>query len=168
MKIWIKYLIGAVLGIAFAVLAPADSQFFNAAVEFASNLAIQFGRYSLLPVLFFGFTVSIFELRENKSLLRLACLTIIIIGALSLLLTFIGGLSVFIRNPPQIPIFFEGTATVQVIGIRDSLLALLPSSGFDALLNGTYILPLCIFGGFAGAGCAVDKSIAKPAVTPVS
>ncbi len=165
MKIWLKYFIGIVLGILFALIAGTENTFFMKAIDFLSEAAIQFGRYSLYPAVFFGFTVSIFELRENKSLLRLACLTIIIIGALSLLLTFIGGLSVFIRNPPQIPIFFEGTATVQVIGIRDSLLALLPSSGFDALLNGTYILPLCIFGGFAGAGCAVDKSIAKPAVT---
>ena len=74
MKIWIKYLIGSVLGIIIAAISSSDSAFLNAAVDFAANIAIQFGRYSLYPVLFFGFTVSISKLRESRSLLKLPCL----------------------------------------------------------------------------------------------
>ena len=165
MKIWLKYFIGIVLGITFALVAGAGNTLFVQAVDFLSKAAIQFGRYALYPAVFFGFTLSIFELRENRSLLKVAIITILIICGAALLLSFIGLISVLIHTPARIPIFVEGISDVQVLGVRESLLQLLPSSSFEALVNGTYILPLCIFGGFAGAGCAVDRNIAKPTIT---
>jgi len=165
MKIWLKYLIGIVLGVTFALVAGTENTLFVQATDFLAKVAIRFGRYALYPAVFFGFTLSIFELRENRSLLKLALVTSIIICAAALMLSFIGLISVLIHTPTRIPIFVEGISDVQVLGVRESLLQLLPSSSFEAIVNGTYILPLCIFGGFAGAGCAVDKNIAKPTIT---
>ena len=96
---------------------------------------------------------------------KLALITSLIICVAALLLSFIGLLSVIIHTPTRIPIFVESISDIQALGIKESLLQLLPSSSFEAVINGTYILPLCIFGGFAGAGCAVDKNIAKPTIT---
>lgn len=165
MKIWLKYLIGVVLGVTFALIAGSENILFVQAADFLSKAAIQFGRYALYPAVFFGFTLSIFELRENRSLLKVAIITSLIICGAALLLSFIGLLSVLIHTPTRIPIFVEGISDVQVLGVKESLLQLLPSSSFEALINGAYILPLCIFGGFAGAGCAVDRNIAKPTIT---
>ena len=165
MKIWLKYFIGIVLGITFALVAGAENTLFVQAVNFLSKAAIQFGRYALYPAVFFGFTLSIFELRENRSLLKVAIITSLIICGAALLLSCIGLISVLIHTPARIPIFIEGISDVQVLDVRESLLQLLPSSSFETLVNGTYILPLCIFGGFAGAGCAVDRNIAKPTIT---
>ena len=165
MKIWLKYLIGIVLGITFALVAGTENALFIEAADFLSKAAVQFGRYALYPAVFFGFTLSIFELRENRSLLKVALITGLIICAAALLLSFIGLLSVLLHTPARIPIFVEGISDIQVLGVRESLLQLFPSSAFEAVINGTYILPLCIFGGFAGAGCAVDRNIAKPAIT---
>ncbi|MEL3907033.1 MAG: cation:dicarboxylase symporter family transporter [Treponema sp.] len=165
MKIWLKYLIGTAVGAVFALAAGTDNTFFTQTVEFLAEASVQFGRYSLYPAVFFGFTVSIFELRESKSLLKIAVITTLLMCAAALLLSGIGLLSVLIRTPARIPIFVEGSSDTQVLGIAESLLQLLPNSAFEALLNGTYILPLCIFGGFAGAGCAVDRNIAKPTLT---
>ncbi len=165
MKIWLKYLIGVVLGVTFALIAGSENILFVQAADFLSKAAIQFGRYALYPAVFFGFTLSIFELRENRSLLKVAIITSLIICGAALLLSFIGLLSVLIHTPTRIPIFVEGISDVQILGVKESLLQLLPSSSFEALINGAYILPLCIFGGFAGAGCAVDRNIAKPTIT---
>lgn len=165
MKIWLKYLIGIALGATFALVAGTENTLFVKAADFLSKAAIQFGRYALYPAVFFGFTLSIFELRENRSLFKLAIITSLIICATALLLSFTGLISVLIHTPARIPIFVEGISDVQVLGITESLLQMLPSSSFEAIVNGTYILPLCIFGGFAGAGCAVDKNIAKPTIT---
>ena len=165
MKIWLKYFIGIALGVTFALVAGAENTLFVQAANFLSKAAIQFGRYALYPAVFFGFTLSIFELRENRSLLKVAVITSLIICGAALLLSCIGLLSVLIHTPARIPIFVEGISDVQVLGVKESLLQLLPSSSFEALINGTYILPLCIFGGFAGAGCAVDRNIAKPTIT---
>lgn len=165
MKIWLKYLIGIAVGILFALAAGTGNAAFTQIIAFLAKAAVQFGRYALYPAVFFGFTLSIFELRESRSLLKIALITIFTITAAALLLACIGLASVLIHTPARIPIFVEGSADIPVLGIRESLLQLLPSSAFEALLNGSYILPLCIFGGFAGAGCAVDRNIAKPTIT---
>lgn len=165
MKIWIKYLIGILLGGCFAFFAPADGEFFNSAIKFLTDISVQFGRYSLYPVLFFGFTVSIFKLRESRSLLKLAITVSLFIVLSSFFMSFFGLISVLIGNPSRIPIFVEETAKIERLGIIDSFLTLFPSSAFEAFINGLYILPVCIFAGFAGAGCAVDKNISKPALT---
>ena len=145
MKIWLKYLIGIALGVTFALVAGTENTLFVKAADFLSKAAIQFGRYALYPAVFFGFTLSIFELRENRSLFKLAIITSLIICATALLLSFTGLISVLIHTPARIPIFVEGISDVQVLGIAESLLQMLPSSSFEAIVNGTYILPLCIF-----------------------
>lgn len=165
MKIWIKYLIGTTLGIIIAIIAYSDSVFFNSAVEFLSNIAIQFGRYSLYPVLFFGFTLSICKLRESRSLLKLSIYIAVFIIISSFLTALLGLVSVSISSPPRIPIFVEETSSVETLGVMKSFLRLFPSSAFEAFVDGLYILPLCIFAGFAGAACAVDKNISKPVLT---
>ena len=165
MKIWIKYLIGSVLGIIISAISSSDSAFFNAAVDFAANIAIQFGRYSLYPVLFFGFTVSISKLRESRSLLKLSIYIAVFIILSSLLAALLGLISISISSPPRIPIFVEETSSVENLGVMESFLRLFPSSAFEAFMDGLYILPLCIFAGFAGAACAVDKNISKPVFT---
>lgn len=165
MKIWIKYLIGTTLGIIIAIIAYSDSVFFNSAVEFLSNIAIQFGRYSLYPVLFFGFTLSICKLRESRSLLKLSIYIAVFIIISSFLTALLGLVSVSISSPPRIPIFVEETSSVESLGVMESFLRLFPSSAFEAFVDGLYILPLCIFAGFAGAACAVDKNISKPVLT---
>ena len=114
MKIWIKYLIGSVLGIIIAAISSSDSAFFNAAVDFAANIAIQFGRYSLYPVLFFGFTVSISKLRESRSLLKLSIYIAVFIILSSLLAALLGLISISISSPPRIPIFVEDGSSRQV------------------------------------------------------
>ncbi len=165
MKIWIKYLIGSALGILLAIAAPTDSELFNSAIEFASKLAIQFGRYSLYPVLFFGFTIGIYKLRETKTLLKFGISIFAFIIFTAVLASILGLISVIIANPSRIPIFIEETQNIEPLGIKEAFLTLFPSSSFTAFIDGLYILPLCIFAGFAGAGCAVDKTISKPVLT---
>jgi Na+/H+-dicarboxylate symporter len=165
MKIWIKYLIGILAGIAFALVAPHQNAGFTEIIEFLSQLTIRFGRYSLYPVLFFSFTIGIYELRESRTLFKLGSITAIFIIIATILLTVTGLFSVLLRNPSRIPIFVEGAGEIQKIGIFESILQLFPTSAFEAFTNGLFILPLCIFGGFAGAGCAVDKTAAKATLT---
>ncbi len=165
MKIWIKYLAGVIIGLAFALAAPNQNATFAEVTAYLSELAVQFGRYSLFPALFFGFTVAVYELRESKALFRLGAVTSAVIIITSILAVVIGLMTVLIRNPSRIPIFVEGASEIGKIGIGESLRQLFPSSAFEAFVNGAFILPLCVFAGFAGAGCAVDKNASKAAIT---
>lgn len=165
MKIWIKYLIGILAGIAFALVSPQQNPLFSGIIQNLSRLAIQFGSYSLYPVLFFSFTIGVYELRESRTLFKLGTITALIIIISTILLTVTGLFSVLLRNPSRIPIFVEGASEIEKIGIFESLMQLFPVSAFEAFSNGLFILPLCIFAGFAGAGCAVDKNAAKSTLT---
>lgn len=167
MKIWIKYLAGVVLGIFFALFAYIDNELFHAIVEFLSKLAVSFGRYSLYPVVFFSFTIGIFRLRETRRLFSLAVKVSVFIVFSSLFMAVFGLISVLVSNVQRIPIFAEEAVHIAPIGIMESFLSIFPVSAFEAFVNGDYVLPLCIFAGFIGAGCAVDKMISKPALTVI-
>jgi Na+/H+-dicarboxylate symporter len=165
MKIWIKYIVGILAGIAFAVIVPTQNPAFASAIQYLSDLAVQFGRYSVYPVLFFSFTIGVYELRESKSLFRLGAITTGVIIITTILLAVIGLISVLIANPSRIPIFVEGATGAATVGIAESFRQLFPSSAFEVFTNGLFVLPLCIFGGFAGAGCAVDRNASKATLT---
>ena len=164
MKIWFKYIIGIGLGTVLALLSTPDNTFFTQTITFLTEYTIQFGRYSLYPAVFFAFTVSIFELRENKHLLKITLWSIALLCSFAVLLAIIGLCITIIHTPARIPIFTEGATDVQLLGVREFFLQLFPSSSMEVFTNGTYLLPLCIFAGFAGAGCAVDKTVSKPVV----
>ncbi len=165
MKIWIKYLVGILVGIAFALVAPHQNAAFGEVTKYLSDVAIQFGRYALYPVVFFSFTIGVYELRESKSLFRLGSITAAIIIITAILLAVTGLVTVLVRNPSRIPIFVEGATETGKLGVMESLRQLFPSSAFEVFTNGLFILPLCLFGGFAGAGCAVDRDDAKATLT---
>ncbi len=165
MKIWLKYVIGCILGIAAACILPAGNETVTGATAYLTELAIRIGRYALLPLLFFSFTVAVFELRESKMLLRTGLSATVIIAGAAVLLTLVGLISVLIINPQRIPIFVEEISEQATLNIGENILKLFPYSGFDVFTDGMFILPLCVFAGFAGAGCAADKNAAKPALT---
>ena len=70
MKLWLKYLIGAALGFAAALILPLDSLREAAALSFITDLIIRIGRYALLPLLFFSGIMAVYRMREDSLLLR--------------------------------------------------------------------------------------------------
>ena len=59
MRIWLKYLIGIAIGLISAlVFSPSTAQG-QAVLDFIVEIAVRFGRYALLPVLFFSVSCSL-------------------------------------------------------------------------------------------------------------
>ncbi len=162
MKIWIKYLIGILVGCLFSFFLPVDNQAVSDAVKYISTFVVNFGRYALYPVLFFSFTIGVYELRESRSLLKTGLGTMTVIILATAVCALVGIIGILIYTPARIPIFIEGTGDAESIGVLERLLKLFPSSAFEVFVDGAFILPLCIFAGFLGAGCAADKMAAKP------
>ena len=165
MKLWIKYLLGALLGIAAALILPASSDVVQSTAAYLNELAIRFGRYTLLPLLFFSVSYALYKLRSRKMIAKTALWTISVIVISSLVLTILGLLSILIVKLPRIPISSEKMSEVATVSIKDLLLQLLPFSSFTALHDGAYLLPAFVFAGLAGAGCASDESASKPVIT---
>jgi Na+/H+-dicarboxylate symporter len=165
MKLWIKYLVGIALGLAAAFILPLNSPTASAVLSFLAEFSIRFGRYTLLPLLFFGVMTAVFKLRDSHTLSKTTLWTIGVITGSTLILTIFGLVSILIVQLPRIPITVEKVSTVTNIGIKDMMLQMFPFSGFDALKEGTYLLPCFIFAGFAGAGCTTDKTASKAVIS---
>lgn len=165
MKIWLKFIIGSILGIISALIIPTDTFVMQKILPYITKYSIQFGRYMLLPLIFFTMTVSVCKLRKKNLLLKTALKSISVVTISSLILTIIGIISGLLVSLPRIPIPVEKISQVTTLDIPSNLLKLFPNSVFECFLDGSYLLPLYIFAGFAGAGCATDSNIAKPVLT---
>ena len=165
MKIWLKYLLAIALGLILSLFLPSESQLAREVLEEAALFVTRLGRYALYPVLFFSFTIGVYELRESRALLKTGLLATLVIVAAAVLCAIIGAVAALVFAPSRIPIFAEGAESVQGIGIWESIVSMFPASAFEVFQDGAFILPLCIFAGFIGAGCAVDKIAAKPVVS---
>ena len=165
MKIWLKYILGCALGIILSFILQSSNQAAVAVVQYLSDFSLSAGRYALLPLLFFSMTVAVFEIRESKALLRTAFNCVIIALITTAGFTVLGVFSVLVFQPPRIPISVEEATAIYTLSIPENIMKLFPVSNFSSFLEGSFLLPLYILAGFAGAGCAAEKAGAKPTLT---
>ena len=164
MRIWLKYLIGIAIGLISAlVFSPSTAQG-QAVLDFIVEIAVRFGRYALLPVLFFSVSISFFKLRDEKLLTKASLWTFSVIFSSSFALMLLGLVSALAIKLPRIPITTEKASEVSSFAWQTLITKLFPFSGFESLMDGAYLLPCFIFAGLAGAGAASVKNASKAAV----
>ena len=162
MKIWIKYLIGVVLGVTIAFLFPQDSELANSIISFLQDMAIKASKYSLFPFLFFTLILGTYKLKESTSIFKVLFFSIIFTITVSFLCSAFGFLSITLFSSPRVPIFQEEGALNASLGIRDAFLRVFPPNAFLSFSESLFILPICIFSVFIGTACATDKLNARP------
>ncbi len=162
MKVWIKYLIGIVLGILTAIFLPVDSVAGSSAIKFLTELFLRFGRYLVVPIIFTSAIISINKLRTSKILLKSTAWTGGFIILSSLLLALVGLISILIVRLPRIPITNELAGEIAGIDVKGLILSLFPDSAFDALREGSFLLVSFLFGAFIGWESASELTVFKP------
>lgn len=162
MKLWIKYLIGALFGAAFAFILPLGNEQVAAAVSFVTEIVVRFGRYMVVPVVFFTAVIAFNRLRDTKMLFKTGIWTGGVIVASSLLLTVTGLLSILIVKLPRIPITVETVSESESLGVGDLIKSLLPYSAFETLNNGSFILAAFFFAMLVGTASTADPVLFKP------
>ena len=70
MKVWMKYLIGMVIGVLAAILLPWNNITGSSIITFITELCIRFGRYLVVPLIFTTAIVSINKLRLSNLVLK--------------------------------------------------------------------------------------------------
>ena len=162
MKLWIQYLIGALFGAAFAFILPLGNEQVAAAVSFVTEIVVRFGRYMVVPVVFFTAVIAFNRLRDTKMLFKTGIWTGGVIVASSLLLTVTGLLSILIVKLPRIPITVETVSESASLGVGDLIKSLLPYSAFETLNNGSFILAAFFFAMLVGTASTADPVLFKP------
>ncbi|HTX72012.1 MAG TPA: cation:dicarboxylase symporter family transporter [Rectinemataceae bacterium] len=162
MKIWMKYLVGAILGALVAVVLPVEDTGLRDAITFLFDLSIRIGRYALIPLVLFSVPVAVFELNEDKDFWRnLGRCLVILVGAV-LVLTVVGVIVAVIASPARIPLLADSAAPSSAPGIRELLLAVFPDTPFAALLNGQFLLPVFFLAVLIGLAFSHDRPATKP------
>lgn len=162
MKVWIKLLIGSVLGLLLGFLLPHDNATVEAVLSWTEKLVIQIGRYALAPLLFFSLAISIYELRQDRRMWPLVLRVGAILGIATALLIAVGLLAVITFPPARIPILIEGQKETVSFDLGSGVLALFPSNAFSALVSdGSFLLPLCVLAFFLGAGLSYERAYSK-------
>jgi len=163
MKIWIKVLLGVIIGASLGGYLPeaGAADFFRAAAE----LVINIGYYVLFPLVFFSFTVGIFELRKENLTLRVLGRGVLYVLAATFLLVIIGIASVVLLAPDRIPIIIEKESHFSVPGVGEILKSVFPRNIFTVFTgSGSFLLPIYVFALFLGMNFTFDRSISRPVV----
>ena len=163
MRIWIKLLVGLVLGSILAFLLPATEAM---AARFAtvSEVCTQIGRYAVFPLVFFSLVLGTYTLRLERQLLRVYRLSLMHLAAGTVLLTLVGLGSVLLFSP-RIPIITVSVEAPVVSGFTEVVKSVFPANLFAALAgSGGLLLPVVVLAVLLGANLTFDRVITRPVV----
>jgi Na+/H+-dicarboxylate symporter len=166
MKVWLKLLIGAGLGIAAGHYLPFENESLWNALVWLEDFAIQIGTYTVVPLLFFTAVISFYELRQDNRLAGLVAKTILFILLGTVVIISLGIAVTLVFPPARIPILIEEQNELitldWVAGIRE----LLPANAISIFTGGAnFLLPLWIFSFFFALGLAYDRNYTKPVIS---
>jgi len=168
MKVWLKLLIGSILGVIIGYLLPTDNQAIGRSIAWLGDLAIRMGRYCLVPMLVFSLTIAVYELRQDGQFWTLALKTFIVIIFSSAFIISAGILVTLIFPPSRIPILVEEQAEAISLNTAESILNIFPSNMFTAVFGtGISLLPVMVFAFFLGMGLSYDRNYTKPVLAIV-
>jgi aerobic C4-dicarboxylate transport protein len=163
-KIWIKILIGSILGVLLGVFLPGTEKAMEL-FSFVNRLFIQIGRYVIFPLVFFALVAGTYELKREKKIFRVYGRTILYLLLATALLIVVGMVTVLVFSPERIPIIVEQEQAIRLPGLEETLLRLFPENLFQVLVgSGSIMLPLVLFAFLLGVNLTFDLRITSPVV----
>ncbi len=164
MKIWMKYLMGALLGTALALVIPLEDSGLRNALGFLFDLSIRIGRYALVPLVLFSVPVAVFEQNEDKEFWKSLGRALLVLIAAAAVLSVVGvGVAAAVR-PTRIPLVADAAYSGRALGIKDLLFAVFPDSPFAAVASGQFLLPTYLLALLLGLAFSHDRSATKPVI----
>ena len=144
MKIWIKYLLGAVLG---AFLGVSCKEFFSLPEVFETGhkIVLCIGKYTFFPMILFSVAFSVSKLMSEKRLLRIFLKSAAFTVFTSLILTFLGGAAALLIFKGRIPLIAETDAGYSLPSLAAHLAMIFPENFFQIFTaSGNYLMPLLV------------------------
>ena len=164
MKIWIKILIGSILGVLLGVFLPGTEKAMEL-FSFVNRLFIQIGRYVVFPLVFFALVAGTYELKREKKIFRVYGRTILYLLLATAALIIVGMVTVLVFSPERIPIIVEQEQAIRLPGLKETLLGLFPDNLFHVFVSpGSIMLPLVLFAFLLGLNLTFDLRITSPVV----
>jgi len=168
MKVWLKFLIGAFLGVTLGFLLPSGNELVSNGISWLGELAILIGRYALVPILVFSLTIAVYELRQDGQFWGVVFKTFLVMIGSSVFVIFAGIIVTLLFPPARVPILVAVQAEAIALNTADNILRVFPSNMFAAVFGGgIFLLPVCVFAFFLGMGLSYDRNYTKPVISLV-
>jgi Na+/H+-dicarboxylate symporter len=168
MRIWIKFLVGAFLGMLLGFVLPGDNETLQNIFGWMQALSIRIGRYTLVPILIFSLTIAIYELRQDGHFWRLIFYSFLVMIGSGVFVIAMGIIVTLVFTPARIPILVEEQVEAISLYLPESVMELFPSNMFSALIDkDVFLLPICVCVFFFSVGLSYDRSYTKPVISLV-
>ncbi len=157
MKIWLKLLIGSIVGVALAIVLPATTGIVSV-FDFLSTLFVRIGRFVVFPLVFFSLCIGTYELTREKRTLAVYRQSVIFLLGACAMLAILGVLSCVIVSPTRIPIPVEEAEPLVRLTLPELLLSLFPANLFGVFTGSAdVLLPLMVLGLILGFSMDFDN-----------
>ncbi|MDR2759230.1 MAG: cation:dicarboxylase symporter family transporter [Spirochaetaceae bacterium] len=168
MKIWMKFLLGALLGICLGFLLPDDNETIRNILVWFEALSIRIGRYTLAPILIFSLIIALYELQQDGHFWKLFFSSFLVIIGSGVFVIAVGIIVTLVFPPARIPILVEEQVESISLYLPESVMELFPSNAFSVLINeGVFLLPMAVFVFFFAIGLSYDRNYTKPVIAMV-
>lgn len=163
MKIWLKLLIGSILGAVLGFLLPQENASVLGVLSWLEQFALHLGRYSAVPLLFFALVMAVYHLRMDKEFWPVMGRSLLVMILSAVVVIFLGIIVTILFPPARIPIQIEENFETVSLDLPETILRVFPNNMFRAVLtDGMFLFPLCVMAFFIGMGLSFDKNYARP------
>ena len=143
MKLWMRILIGSVIGIVLGLYLPLAGGDSLIVMGRIAEIVISIGRYALFPLALFGVMIGVFELRADRIAGKVYGRAFLTILATSFSMVVVGTLVVLLLAPRRIPPIFQEALIPSLPAIPELLLSVFPKNLFAVFAqSGSYLLPI--------------------------
>ena len=157
MKIWVKYLLTICLGIALGTLIPMPDNF----ISLIQSIAIGITLIILYPLELFSSAIGIYELHEEKRLLKVSFRTILYALIFIMSATILGIVVSFFAPAIRIQLGEKIGTTPGLLTVGEILQKFFPTTIIDIFVNSNFILPLFAVTLFIGLSFSSNKYAGK-------
>ena len=159
MKIWLRLLLGSIIGIITGFLLPGSNNTVATILGETSRILVNLGSYTLFPLIFFGVLTGTHSLGRKS--FRLYAKTALIVAISTLALIFIGMISVLIFSPARIPPIYQEAPPLSSVSVINPLQQVFPSNMFTIFSQGSiFLLPVVVAALLIGLAARAETSAA--------
>jgi len=165
MKVWLKLLLGAVIGLGLGLLLPLPGRNETSLLFQINDFVINLGRYALFPMIFFSTAVAVSDLHRDRKLWSVLGRSLVAMAAATLVLVIVGALFILLFSPERIPIATRRETELIFQSWNETLANLVPKNLFQILTGGAdFLLPVYVLSFILGLHFPFDRKVTEPTV----